>query len=583
MAQATNTQLGEIQLAGDLAGNGGPQVGTNPQLKTMPGLVAGQYVLPRMTVDSKGRITAIENGAADIIDMIPSASATNAGLVSIGENIFTTDADGAPGFWTVGFGGTLVAGAASGLANQACATYSFDVVVDHGPVQTIEVAGSDVQTIALLVAEINSKLIGAVCGVIGGNFIITSVTEGNNSSVVLSNISLFACIPGYVNDGSGTVGFGACEIYVKRGSDTEYGVVKIGNGIEVQDGVISVTSTSIPIATGTTLGGVSVPPSGNLVISAEGAVSVPLATASVPGVIKVGSGLTVSSGVLTPALVNATTSVKGVVQVGTNINVAAGVISVPQATSSTLGVARVGTGLVATAGVISVAPATASTLGGIKAGSGITITGDGTISAAVVPDATTGVKGVVQIGSGISVSAGAISVATATAVVKGVVQIGTGLSVSAGTITPVVATNTTKGIVTTASTTRLTITAGAIDIVADALPLLASRNTFTKAQITAMYNLGTGTTVTPDLTNSNVFKWAPTAASFTIGTPTNAVAGGIYTFNITTPAGATTLTLPSTFKFSNGVKPVPSAGKYDVLTCVFDGTNYLCNYLRGAQ
>ena len=106
MAQATNTQLGEIQLAGDLAGNGGAQVGTNPQLKTMPGLVAGQYIVPRITVDSKGRVVAIEDGVADIAAMLPSASANTKGVVSIGDNIYVAG-EGEPGFWTADFGGTL--------------------------------------------------------------------------------------------------------------------------------------------------------------------------------------------------------------------------------------------------------------------------------------------------------------------------------------------------------------------------------------------------------------------------------------------------------------------------------------------
>lgn len=581
MAQATNTQLGEIQLAGDLAGNGGAQVGTNPQLKTIPGLVPGAYVLPRITVDQKGRITSISNGAADIIGMIPSASATNSGLISLGDNIYSAGT-GSPGYWSVNFGATLTEGAATGLANQACATYGFTASVDHGLPQVVKVAGSDAQTVSQLIGVINAQLTGAVAGIVLGDFVITSTTAGNNSSVVLSDVSLFACMPGFVNMGGETEGFGSCEIYVKRGSVSEYGVVKIGNGIEVENGVISVTTASIPVATPSSLGAVSVPTSGNLQITPEGAISVPLATPTVPGVIKLGTGLTAPAGVLTPSLVAATTSAPGVVQVGSNINVSAGTISIPTATASTLGVAKVGAGLSVSAGVVSLAIATGSTLGAVKGGgSGISIAGDGTISATAVPDATTSVKGIVQIGSGIAVSAGVISLADATVASKGVVQIGSGLSVASGVVSATLANGTTKGILTTADTSHLSVTNGLIDIVPGAIPLLNTANTFTKAQVTAMYDLGTGATITPNLSNSNSLKWAPTATSATINAPTSAVSGGIYSFVITTPANFTAIAFPSTFKFSNGIKPIPSASSTDILTCVYDGTNYLCTYIKG--
>jgi hypothetical protein len=56
MTQATTTTLGEIQLAGDLTG-----IATSPQLKTIANLTAGEYVIPRLTVNEKGLITAISN------------------------------------------------------------------------------------------------------------------------------------------------------------------------------------------------------------------------------------------------------------------------------------------------------------------------------------------------------------------------------------------------------------------------------------------------------------------------------------------------------------------------------------------
>ena len=340
MAVATNTALGTILLAGDLAGNGGAQVGTNPQLKTMAGLVAGQYIVPRITVDSKGRVVAIENGYADIAAMLPSASADIKGVVSIGDNIYVAG-EGEPGFWTANFGGTLTNATLTGLANQACATFGFDVAVDNGPTQLTRVTGDDAQTVGNLINEINTKMTGAVAGLINGNFVITSTSSGNNSRIQVSNISLFACMSGFISISGETPGLGSCEIYVKRGSVDDYGVVKIGNGITVADGVISVDMTSVPAATTTSQGSVIVPTSGNLAVDEADNISVPLATDTTLGVVKAGAGLTSTAGVLSVSLPNATTSTKGVVQVGANINVSDGVISVAPATASTLGIARI--------------------------------------------------------------------------------------------------------------------------------------------------------------------------------------------------------------------------------------------------
>lgn len=583
MAQATNTQLGEIQLAGDLAGNGGAQVGTNPQLTTIAGLVPGQYIVPRITVDSKGRIVAIENGAGDIAEMLPSATATTPGIVSVGDNIYVAG-DGEPGFWTAGFGGTLTAGSATGLSNQSCAMYGFDVAVDYGPVQSIRITGNDAQTVGNLIAEINAKIEGAVAGLVAGNFVVTSTSSGNASRIQMSDISLFACMNGFVSIIGETAGLGSCEIYVKRGSDADYGVVKIGNGIIVDNGVISVEPGSVPIATATTQGGVIVPVSGNIQVDISGNISVPVATSSVAGVVKVGQGLTVTAGALGVSLPNATTSTKGVVQVGTNINVSAGVISVATATASTIGIARIGAGLTATAGVVSLNIASPSTLGAVKGGGlGISIAGDGTISAeaVVVPDATTSTKGIVRIGSGISVSAGLISVADATTSSKGVVQVGAGLTATAGVLTPVLADGAVKGIVASANTSRVSIVNGVIDIVTAAFLNTTTANTYTKAQISALYDLGTSNSIGPSFAQANTFKWAPTAATATLNAPSLAVAGGQYMIVITTPIGFTAINFPANFKFPSGVRPVPSNNSKDVITMVFDGSDYLCTYLAG--
>lgn len=537
MASATNTQLGEIQLAGDLAGNGGAQVGTNPQLKTIPGLVPGSYSIPNITVDAKGRITSITNGGADLLRLIPAATATRAGVVSIGDNLYVAgEADA--GYWKVGYNGQLTLLSPTGLVDQSCAQYSFNVSVDNGSVQTVTIYGAQAPTIETLIVQVNQHLQGAVLGLLNGDLAIVSTTEGNTSSVVLSEAGLFACINGFVDVGAETPGNGSCEIYAKRGSKLDYGVIKVGSGLEVEDGVVSFNAENLPLANTTTLGVVSVPEAGNIDVDVSGAISIPAATASTPGVVQIGSGLKmtgsslsvdaatlpnatastkgvvqvgtgllVSNGVISvdgAAIVipDATTSSKGVVRVGSGLAVTAGVISAPVATDSTTGVAQIGAGLSVSSGVISVATASQSTLGAVKGGTGITVAGDGTISADVLPDASTTEKGLVQLTSGDALQAtgGVASIRLASATQTGVAKIGTGLNVAAGVISIGLATTSAPGAVRIGS--GITVSSGVIS--AAAIPT-ASSVTLGVVQIdtTAGLQINSGTLLAATASASN--------------------------------------------------------------------------------
>jgi len=83
MALATNTSTGTIKLAGDLNGNNDA---TAPEL-TLTGVVAGEYLIPILTIDSKGRITNVDDvDDTSLQPFLPEASSTIKGVVQINES-----------------------------------------------------------------------------------------------------------------------------------------------------------------------------------------------------------------------------------------------------------------------------------------------------------------------------------------------------------------------------------------------------------------------------------------------------------------------------------------------------------------
>lgn len=101
-------------------------------------------------------------------------------------------------------------------------------------------------------------------------------------------------------------------------STSDYGIVKIGDNIEVEGGVIS-----IPAASGSALG---VAKNGSNISNTNGEFYIEVATGSVLGVAKAGTNVSVESGafnVLTGGSANL-----GVLKVGANISVNEGTISI---------------------------------------------------------------------------------------------------------------------------------------------------------------------------------------------------------------------------------------------------------------
>ena len=168
----------------------------------------------------------------------------------------------------------------------------------------------------------------------------------------------------------------------------------------LSDAQLTALSVAIPDATTSSLGKVQI--GTNIGVSA-GVISIPDATDTVKGVMKVtnGNGLDLTAGTLSISA-NATTSVKGIVQIGANIGVSAGVISIPDATDTVKGILKVtdGGGLLLTSGTLShdgsisvLNTASNSVLGKVQIGTNIDVT-SGLISVANASGTT--VKGVIK-------------------------------------------------------------------------------------------------------------------------------------------------------------------------------------------
>ena len=663
MTNATNAALGDIQLAGDLAGNNNALA---PEL-TATGVTAGSYTIPHLTLDAKGRVTVATAGTnSDITNLVPHASDTVYGTVKIGSNISWS---ASAGYVIIDFNGVLTGSSATGLPNFAgCITVSVSQVINGvTTTRTVSIIGANSSTITNFISEFNSEAaavgLSVTISLSGGNLVITT-PSGSGNTVTIASDHVFANMTGYIQVLANATGTGDGTIWIPIATNTNLGVVKVGTGLTNTSGTISFSGAgTIPDATTSTKGQVQIG-SGLSVSSGVVSLNAPDATTSVKGVVQIGSGLAVSAGVLSLNAPDATTTSKGILQVnnGNGLSVSGGVLSytpstyadatttakgilqvtaanglsitggvlamaamsVSDATTSTKGIVQVGSGLGVTAGVVSANVATTSTQGILQVtnGSGLTLTG-GTLSfnGAGLPVGTTSTPGTLQVGSGLSVTSGTVSVdntalPVATSSVKGIASFSTGLTVTAGVITlntgalPT-ATSSVLGLINVPTANGLSISAGSISLglastsvfgavkVGSTLNVASGvidiptsyvqnnvANTFTKAQTVAINTLTDAATVTPDLSQSNVFVWT-LAGNRTCGTPTNGVDGGQYTIVMKQDAtGSRTITWPSStiFKFRTGQVTTLStaANATDVLTltCIASGV-YLADLVKG--
>jgi len=390
MAIANNTTAGTITFAGDLQGTFDV-----PELSPT-GVVPGEYQGVSLVVDTKGR--TIYARSMTEVD-VPCATISSCGVVAIGDNI--TD-EGA------------------GLISIALATINSKGVIKVGSGFTINGCILDVDY-----DEATTTLDGVVIVPTAGNLDV---------------------------DGSG-------NISVPLATNSTVGVLEVdeSNGLTITAGVLDIDSSNIT--------------------------DFPIATDVAKGILEVNtsSSLTLVAGVLDINIADATTSSKGIVQIGSGLSIASGVLSLDtlsDATTSSKGIVQIGSGIVDTSGVISISEiATAIQVGYVSIGSGLGVDGNGELSRGN-GNATTSSKGIVQIGNSISVASGVISLDTAN--------------------------NTTLGLVKPLATTRITVTSGDIDTGTN-VPLKDENNTFTKSQYVTSATPVTSNSITPDFDTYDFF------------------------------------------------------------------------------
>lgn len=407
MAQATNTTLGEIVLAGDLAGNDA----TAPQLR-ISGVTPGTYsMVQRASIDSKGRIVSI-------------GTVTSEELVAIMQ-----DADvGQRGVVQVGAGLEVSAGVLS-LPNASTTTKGIASISDSRLVISGGVLSSAIpDAVQNSTKGLLQVATGTGLSVSGGSLSLDLATDTTPGRVAIG--------AGFMkNAAAGVLNVQAAPLSTAVAPLNEPGVCRPGTNMSV-DGS-GILSHSFPDATTSTKG--IVRPGTNMTV-VDGVLSYTGggdATTSSLGIMQVGSGLSVNAGTI--SVQDATTTAKGIVSIGSGLSVSSGVVStsIPDATTSSKGIVQIGSGLVIAGGVVTLdlPNATDSTKGVVTpfAGTGIAINSSGVMSADAAL-ATTSSLGIIQPGNSMDVIGGSLQVAQTSATKKGIMQAGAGLVATAGVV-----------------------------------------------------------------------------------------------------------------------------------------------------
>ena len=175
---------------------------------------------------------------------------------------------------------------------------------------------------------------------VGGQKINSNFTElynalGSESGAPLSIVSGLLAGNGIIISSK----TGDVLITAQTATSNVAGVVRIGTGLTITDGVVSAPIYTLPIADGNILGGIKVGArlsiDANGVLSADpGAYSLPIAQAGVLGGVKVGTGLSINptTGVLSSTITQytlptATDTTLGGIKVGARLTITDGVLS----------------------------------------------------------------------------------------------------------------------------------------------------------------------------------------------------------------------------------------------------------------
>ena len=430
MAQATKTTAGEIVLSGDLAGG---DDGYYPELRAS-GVTPGTYSpIERVSVDSKGRVTAVGKMTPETIASAFSITTANSkGVMQVGASL--TSMNGVLSISDASKSSLGILQAGNGLweENGVLSITSEATNVTKGRVQI----GSGVLVndgrISMPIAEKTSP------GVVTAGFGF-GMDKTIPSRLAVTAGDATAAKKGLMKVGAGLVVSGGV-VSIPPASSTIKGLFQVGSGLTQSGGQVSLGA--LTPATSTTRGAIQTnDPSLNVVNNFLNVTRVD-ATTSAKGVVQIGSGLAITDGVVSLNGPDATAATKGFMQPGTGINIDAdSVISRPlfTATTSTNGHITVSSGLAVTAaGVLSLnAPnATTATKGVIQAGNGIQVSPEGLMSVSSPVPSAAGSKGIVQIGNRLQVLSGVVFTDPIDAdyTVAGRMQVGYGLAVSNGVV-----------------------------------------------------------------------------------------------------------------------------------------------------
>lgn len=322
MAVATDTALGTVLLAGDLAGSSNAN---SPQL-TPTGVIPGVYKGACVVVDTKGRILHARSLASYDVGC---ATDTECGVVSVTSNHFITK------------NGDEIS------LKKASAT-------EYGVVKIGEGFGKDCCEIFVDYVEATETTLGVVTVPTAGNI---AIDGAGNISVPIATGSVIGLVKavnanglnltdglltytppdatgaakGYVQIGSGFV-VAAGQLSIPTASTSATGLFRMSSDFDFSSNTYSYTD----VATASTIGFVKI--GSGLNVDEDGTLNrgPGVATTSVKGVVRVeaANGLAISGGVLSWAPSDATTSVKGVVQIGASMAVSSGVVSMTNASGT---------------------------------------------------------------------------------------------------------------------------------------------------------------------------------------------------------------------------------------------------------